>query len=218
MLVMVILTRSTSAKSSCSDGNNEGVQYFWNFSKQISYYKSQNHEIPFHFMKKAQAMFSVKHLFSTSLDFCLCRNKISQFHKFHLKHSYIKIFNLINRSVFSARMKMVNTAIAIIASSKSLRWCKNDFHGLNDFMQTKKGDWSSRQPFAHSSFAQFCTVLHCKSLKCNVLRIATFDKGSLKFAQIYWIVLLHYSLLQNSTLNSSLLHCLVLKIRAISCV
>ena len=80
-----------------------------------------NHKIPFQFIKKAQAMFSVKHLFSTSLDFCLCRNKISQFHKFHLKHSYIKIFNLINRSVFSARMKMVNTAIAIIASSKSLR-------------------------------------------------------------------------------------------------
>ena len=49
-----------------------------------------NHEIPFHFMKKVQAMFSVKHLFSTSLDFCLCRNKTSHFHKFHLKHSYIK--------------------------------------------------------------------------------------------------------------------------------
>ena len=43
-----------------------------------------NHEIPFHFMKKVQAMFSVKHLFSTSLDFCLCRNKTSHFHKFHI--------------------------------------------------------------------------------------------------------------------------------------
>ena len=49
-----------------------------------------NHEIPFQFIKKVQAMFSVKHLFSTSLDFCLCRNKTSHFHKFHLKHSYIK--------------------------------------------------------------------------------------------------------------------------------
>ena len=121
----------------------------------------------------------------------------------------------IKRSVFSVRMKMVSTAITMITSSKSLRWCKNDFHGLNDFMQTKKRDWSSRQPFAHSrdaqfctvlhSFAQFCRVLHCNFRNCNVLRIATFNKGSLKFAQIYWIVLLHYSLLQNSTLNSSLL-------------
>ena len=112
----------------------------------------------------------------------------------------------IKRSVFSVRMKMVSTAIAIIASSKSLRWCKNDFHGLNDFMQTKKGDWSSRQPFAHSSVAEFCRVLHCNFRNCNVLRIATFNKGSLKFAQMHWIVLVHYSLLQNSTLNSSLLH------------
>ena len=91
-------------------------------------------------------------------------------------------------------MKMVSTAIAMIVSSKSLRWCKNDFHGLNDFMQTKKGDWSSRQPFAHSraaqfctvlhSFAQFCRVLHCNFRNCNVLRIATFNKGSLKFATL----------------------------------
>ena len=76
----------------------------------------------------------------------------------------------IKRSVFSVRMKMVSTAIAMIASSKSLRWCKNDFHGLNDFMQTKKGDWSSRQRFAQSCSAVFTFALLAK---CRVAQQST---------------------------------------------
>ena len=46
----------------------------------------------------------------------------------------------------------------------------NDFHGLNDFMQTKKGDWSSRQRFAQSCSAVFTFALLAK---CRVAQQST---------------------------------------------